>query len=138
MKSPFLAQIKAIILLICGMCISIFILNNQSNNNINNNHNNNHYAKNANKMTDRSSPHRSIRTASSITADRKITSSSFGYPPQVHGKAPRLLIGILSSADNFKRRRIIRKTWLQIGANLNWEPWFIVGKSKTAKHQKKV
>ena len=138
MKSPFLAQIKAIILLICGMCISIFILNNQSNNNINNNHNNNHYAKNANKMTDISSPHRSIRTASSITADRKITSSSFGYPPQVHGKAPRLLIGILSSADNFKRRRIIRKTWLQIGANLNWEPWFIVGKSKTAKHQKKV
>ena len=59
-------------------------------------------------------------------------------PPKVHGKAPRLLVGILSTAQNFKRRKVIRDTWLNVGMNLNWEPWFIIGRSNDAKTRSAV
>lgn len=66
------------------------------------------------------------------------SSSSLIDPSKVHGKAPRLLVGILSAAKNFKRRKVIRDTWLNVGKNLNWEPWFIVGRGKDAKTRSAV
>jgi hypothetical protein len=119
----FLVQVRAILFLVVGMFISILIFGQNKNNNV---IQSNHHAPSS-SLNKHLQPMKLSPPPSTVA-----------YPQYVYGKAPRLLVGILSTADNFKRRKVIRETWLNIGANLNWEPFFIVGKSNDAKKQKQV
>ena len=119
----FRKQLQAVFCFVLGMTVSLFVLPGRLGR---------HGAwwGNVPHLVDRSDQSKapSLRSSPSLSPPMPRPSGHFydATPGQVYGRAPRLLIGVLSAPSHRKQRDTIRHSWFHISTKQSWEPWFII------------
>ena len=122
----FRKQLQAVCCFVLGMTVSLFVLPSRLGRQ-------RVSWDNGARLVDRNNQSKAsgLRSSPSMSPPMPRPSGHFydATPGQVYGRAPRLLIGVLSAPSHRKQRDTIRHSWFHISTKQSWEPWFIIGKS---------